>query len=78
MCKKINTFRSRPLELCFLFLRAKCNPNRYEVRYKCQNHEDYTQGTEGETVEKRAGTEVKLEALNTVYNPCQLCEHGQV
>lgn len=34
--------------------------------------------TEGETMEERAGSEVQLEDLNTIYIPCQLCECGQV
>ena len=41
-----------------MFLAAKCNPNGDALRYKCQDREEHTQTTEGETVEKRAGTEV--------------------
>lgn len=49
-----------------MFLATKCNPNSDALRYKCQDHEEYTQTTEGETAEKRAGTEVELGGLNTI------------
>lgn len=63
--------------LCFLQPNAR-NPNSDALRYKCQDHEEYTQTTEGETAEKRAGTQVKLGGLNTIcLHPCQLCERGQ-
>ena len=51
--------------LCFLQPNAR-NSNSDALRYKSQDHEEYTRTTKGETAEKRAGTKVELGSLNTI------------